>query len=134
MNRRNKTDYYKEADSIVFVFDVCYVNAFENLQELISDVEKLIFNFIPTCLFFNQFLINKIWKNYIIINRNISENVHKVLIGNKTDKEEDRVITNEQGIEYAQNHGMNYFETSAKTGFNVDETFKTITRNLISKS
>jgi len=47
--------------------------------------------------------------------------------------EEGRKITQEQGLDYAQKHGMKYYETSAKTGFNLHETFMTMSRDIISK-
>eukprot|EP01084_Bolivina_argentea_P230129 388221_1 len=42
-----------------------------------------------------------------------------VLIGNKTDLEHKRDVTAEDASEFAQNHGMLFVETSAKTGYNV---------------
>jgi len=55
-----KEEHYKEANCIVFVYDVSWHESFEDINERFRDVVKLIFNFIATCLFFNQFLINKI--------------------------------------------------------------------------
>ena len=69
----------------------------------------------------------------MIFYRNASDNVYKILIGHKCDLEDRRKITKEQGMEFAQNHGMKYFETSAKTGCNVHETFMSITRDIISE-
>ena len=48
-----------------------------------------------------------------------------VLVGNKIDVEE-RVISNEQGKEFAANNKFKYFETSAKTGKGVKEAFNTL--------
>jgi len=45
--------------------------------------------------------------------------VEKVLIGNKADMLDKKVISTEQGIALAKEHGMAFFETSAKTGHNV---------------
>jgi len=46
------------------------------------------------------------------------------LIGNKADDVENRKITKERAIEFAKTHGIHKcFETSAKTGNNVEEVF-----------
>lgn len=44
-----------------------------------------------------------------------------VLVGNKSDLTETRVVTREQGKELAQSVGMEYFETSVKEDINVKE-------------
>ena len=47
-----------------------------------------------------------------------------VLVGNKIDKAEDRVITTEEGKELCKELGcVEYYETSAQNNINVDETF-----------
>jgi imidazole glycerol phosphate synthase subunit HisF len=43
-----------------------------------------------------------------------------LLIGNKRDKAEERVITTEEATEFAKSHEMQYFETSAKNGMAVE--------------
>ncbi len=46
------------------------------------------------------------------------------LIGNKTDLDDQRVITKEEAEIFGENHKFNYFiETSAKTGFNAQNVF-----------
>lgn len=49
-----------------------------------------------------------------------------VLVGNKTDLEAERTVPYETALAYAQASNMLFFETSAKTGFGVLETFDTI--------
>jgi len=44
---------------------------------------------------------------------------------------ENRKITKEQGMEFAQTYGMKYLETSAKTALNVNETFIIMTKDII---
>jgi GTPase SAR1 family protein len=44
-----------------------------------------------------------------------------VLIGNKSDKTEERVAKTKEGPGFAKSHQMQFFETSAKKGINVSE-------------
>jgi len=44
-----------------------------------------------------------------------------LLLGNKTDKENQRQVDKQTAETYAKNHGMLFYETSAYSGFNVDE-------------
>ena len=44
-----------------------------------------------------------------------------MLIGNKSDLESKRQVTKEEGEQFAQEHGLFFIETSAKTATNVDE-------------
>ena len=47
-----------------------------------------------------------------------------VLVGNKVDLEENRVITYEEGNDLANRFNMQFYETSAYTGYNIDKLFK----------
>lgn len=58
----------------------------------------------------------------------IKEGIPCVLVANKIDLVEKRIITTEQGKELADSLGMDYIETSAKTGENVINAFKKIGR------
>ena len=49
------------------------------------------------------------------------------LIGNKIDLDgEKRQISNEEAVNFSKLHNMKYFETSAKTGYNIKEAFQKI--------
>ncbi len=45
------------------------------------------------------------------------------IIGNKADKEENRQVTEDEVKAFAETYGFTYFETSAKSGLNVDKVF-----------
>merc|ERR1712136_182378 len=60
------------------------------------------------------------------INRCVSGNVQKMVIGNKCDKEEDRVVSCEEGKEFAKSRGIEYVECSAKHNLNVYTAFKSV--------
>jgi GTPase SAR1 family protein len=56
------------------------------------------------------------------------------LVGNKCDKEEDREVSTEKGQKFATDKGLSgFFETSAKSGVNVELTFVTAARRLFKK-
>lgn len=46
-----------------------------------------------------------------------------VLCGNKSDLDNDRVVTNEEGMALAEEYGVQFFETSALTGNHVESMF-----------
>jgi Ras-related protein Rab-8A len=46
-----------------------------------------------------------------------------VLCGNKCDLDNDRVVTHEEGKQLAEEYGVQFFETSALTGQNVEKMF-----------
>ena len=54
-----------------------------------------------------------------------------IMIGNKCDLVESRVISTEKGQELAEQLGVSFLETSAKTRQNVDEMFVAIVRQII---
>ena len=55
---------------------------------------------------------------------NAPKTVLMILIGNKRDLEDNRKVSKDEGRELAKKNGMEFLETSAKTGKNVEEVFK----------
>ena len=80
--------YYRGIQGIFIVFDLTNKESFENLQYWVARTKKL------TSLNINQIL----------------------LVGNKADLEESRVISYDEGFQFAKKVGISYIETSAKTG------------------
>lgn len=64
-------------------------------------------------------------------NKHCSNRAVQVLIGNKSDLPD--VVSNEQGEEKARILGMEYMETSAKTGYQVDAAFMNLLRQVIKR-
>ena len=50
-----------------------------------------------------------------------TSDVERLLIGNKCDWEGGRVVESERGEQLAQKFGIPFMETSAKTGYNINE-------------
>jgi len=60
-----------------------------------------------------------------------SENIPTVLVGNKCDLADQRVITTEQGEALATKFNAKFIEASAKTRINVDEIFHALVRLIV---
>ena len=61
----------------------------------------------------------KTWMNSIY--KHADPNIAKVLVGNKTDLEDQRCVNKNEAQKIAQEHGMEYFETSARNNENIQE-------------
>ena len=68
------------------------------------------------------------WVDKIENNVNRNEKI-LILVGNKIDINR-RKVTTEEGMNFAKERNMKYFETSAKTGFGVDEAFNEIFQDI----
>jgi Ras-related protein Rab-10 len=56
-----------------------------------------------------------------------------MIIGNKCDMEDKRVIPTERGQEVAKHHGIPFIETSAKTNININKAFYDMTITILEK-
>ncbi|PNY28582.1 Ras-related protein RSR1 [Tolypocladium capitatum] len=61
------------------------------------------------------------------------ENVPMVIVGNKADLEETRLIPRAKGFSISQKWGAPYYEASARTRTNVDEVFVDLCRQMLRK-
>ena len=57
--------------------------------------------------------------------------MYRLLIGNKNDLEDKRVIQISEGKEFASFQGMEFIETSAKTSYKVKDAFEILAREMI---
>merc|ERR1712060_787559 len=53
-----------------------------------------------------------------------------VLVGNKTDLNDRRQVSTEEGEEKAKENGVMFFETSAKAGYNIKALFRQLAQAL----
>ena len=74
----------------------------------------------------------KNWYNFVMKNKD-GDSPLIYLVGNKIDKIEDRVVSDEEGKSLANDLNMKYFDVSAKTGKNVNVLFDDIVNSLIKK-
>ena len=96
-NALNKT-YYKRADCCVLVYDITDVDSFEK------------------CKYF--------YKKEIA--ENCLENVKVILVGNKTDLENQRKVKTEEGEKFAEENNYYFIETSCESNSNVSDAFEMI--------
>ena len=64
------------------------------------------------------------------IDTHASSGVSKILVANKIDLP-NRTVTSERGASLAEEHGLDFFETSAKTGSNINELFQAIAQKIV---
>ena len=61
------------------------------------------------------------------------EQLYIILVGNKIDLEEKRVVTREEAEKYAEDNNINYLEVSAKTGEGILDLFNEVTKGTMDK-
>jgi len=54
---------------------------------------------------------------------NSNQNMAIMLIGNKSDNDARRAVSTKEGEQFAEEHGLSFLETSAKTAANVEQAF-----------
>ncbi|KAH0979777.1 hypothetical protein GBA52_006954 [Prunus armeniaca] len=96
------TAYYRGAMGILLVYDVTDESSFNNIRNWIRNIEQ-----------------------------HASVSVNKILVGNKADMDESkRAVPTSKGQALADEYGIKFFETSAKTNMNVEEVFFSIGRDI----
>eukprot|EP00767_Chilomastix_cuspidata_P002506 gnl/Chilomastix_cuspidata/263.p1 GENE.gnl/Chilomastix_cuspidata/263~~gnl/Chilomastix_cuspidata/263.p1 ORF type:complete len:204 (-),score=54.07 gnl/Chilomastix_cuspidata/263:309-920(-) len=93
--------YYRGAQGIMIVYDITQPTTFSAVTSWVEEIE-----------------------------RNTSGSVATVLIGNKADRA-DRKVSREEGQALADRLGIPFLETSAKTGAQVPEAFRTLTERIM---
>lgn len=98
------TAYYRQARAAIVMYDVTRPATFQNLRK---------------------------W--FTLIDTHARTDVTKILVGNKTDQKDERVVTIEQGKRAAEEFGAEFFESSAKSDSNVYSAFEFIATDVIQK-
>ncbi len=78
----------------------------------------------------NRVSFENINKWLYLLSQNVSDKA-KILVGSKLDlSEEKRIVTEEEGQNLADKNNMPFYETSSKTGENVEKIFFTLAQNI----
>ena len=99
-------NYIKKADGIVFVYDITKAYTFTNLEKWLSNIDE------------------------------VANDKPCLLIGNKSDKNDKREVSKEEGMEFTKKFKKetHFYETSCKTGENVDKAINDLVNQIYSKS
>lgn len=96
--------YYRGAAGALLVYDITRRDTFNHLTTWLEDARQ-----------------------------HSSSNMVIMLIGNKSDLEARREVKREEGEAFAQEHGLVFMETSAKTAANVEEAFINTAKQIYQK-
>ena len=97
-------NYYKGAHGIILIYDVTSRKTYENIKNWVAQIKE-----------------------------EVSEKVTIILVGNKIDDEKNRKVTTEEGEKMAKECELDFFETSAKSGVNIDSTFNELVKKTVEK-
>ena len=79
------TSYYRGAMGIMLVYDITNAKSFDNIAKWLRNIDE-----------------------------HANEDVERMILGNKCDMEDRRVVSKERGEEIAREHNIKFLETSAK--------------------
>ncbi|XP_010151511.1 PREDICTED: ras-related protein Rab-26-like [Eurypyga helias] len=97
--------YYRDAHALLLLYDVTNKASFDNIQAWLTEIHEY-----------------------------AQQDVVLMLLGNKVDSAQDRVVKREDGEKLAKEYGVPFMETSAKSGLNVELAFTAIAKELKHRS
>lgn len=95
------SSYYRGAHGIIIVYDVTDLDSFNNVRQWLSEIERY-----------------------------GSESVRKLLVGNKADMQQKKVVTEQMAKDLGSELNIQVLETSAKEKTNVHEAFERMAREI----
>ena len=94
---------FLKVQGILLMYDITNRSSFDNLQK---------------------------WMNLI---KDIIDEIPLVLVGNKIDREDERVVSHEEGEKFAKEMNISFLESSGKGDQNVKEAFYTLAEDIIKR-
>ena len=99
--------YYRNCAIVILVFDITNRKTYKSIDYWINDFKKN-------------------------TNNNI-DNIELILIGNKSDMKNDRMVSFSEAFSKAADYGIDYIETSNKNNVNVKDAFEIPAQDLLKK-
>jgi len=96
---------YRKALGVITVYDVTNATSFENIRNWLNQIDQ-----------------------------HAPDDCKRMLVGNKSDLEDERQVSYEQGEEFAKEIGMQFLETSAKNDEQVSKAFEMMAGEIIKDS
>ena len=96
---------FLKTQGIVIIFDISNEISFINLKSWMNDIKE-----------------------------ECSADIPMILVGNKLDLEDKRVIDKERAMEFAKNKKLEYIETSSKTGENINKALSLIIEKIYQRA
>ena len=94
-------NYLRGANGVIFVIDITKEKSFDDLKIILDNVKP-----------------------------DLSSEVQMIIVENKIDLEEDRSVSKEKLVQFAQDNNMEIFSASAKTGQGVENFFNVLIEKL----
>lgn len=91
------TAYYRGAMGFILMYDITNEESFNAVQDWVTQIKTYS------------------W-----------DNAQVVLVGNKSDMQDERVVAYERGKQFSEHLGLEFFETSAKENVNVKQVFDSL--------
>ena len=95
--------YYRGAHGVIVVYDLTCLKSFHNVDSWLQELDAH------------------------------NSELYKIIVGNKSDMPDQRVVSTEDGQQLAERLGTRLFETSAKNNANVEEMFRYMAEQLLEK-
>ena len=89
-----RQNYYYNADCVLIVYDITKNESFKSIDNWIKECEY-----------------------------SHNEDLIKILVGNKSDLREKREVSQEEGKDLAEKYGIDFYESSALLGYNIEKIF-----------
>jgi len=95
--------FYQNCDAVILIYDVCNQESYDSIKNWMKDIQD-----------------------------NSNKKVLKVLLGNKIDNTQNRVISKEDGYRLAKSFEVDYYEASVKYDINITEPIMRLFKEIYS--